>query len=837
MKTLTLPGSNQLRSAAPIALLIVFTLFLSACGGESTEALPNTSSGSNSISYSGPAPATADIQSFKLNVWDNLVQDNRCGSCHGAGGQSPTFVDQNNINSAYAQARTIVDLTAPSQSRMVTKVAGGHNCWTGSDVVCGNILTTYISKWADGAEGSVKTVELQAPVLKSPGSTIAFPEGSSTFGSTVYPVLRTYCAECHGDGGQTPYVASDNVDIAYQQSQSRIDLNSPENSRFVVRLRRDFHNCWANGGETDCDWSAGMMQMAIEQFAGPLSPEPVDPALVASKALVLDSDGLLANSGGRFEDNIIALYEFKAGQGQIAYDTSGVSTPLDLTLSGNVDWVLGWGINIGPEVKPETGPVTPAGKAQGSTASSSKLHALLTGSGEYAIEAWVAPGNITQEDARIITYSGSSTARNLTLSQTLQRYEVLHRSTTSDENTPFATQDGDKLLQATLQHVVVNYSPGTGRQIFINGEHSGDIDPDEPGLFSDWDDSFALVLGNETDGRSPWQGAIRMVAFHNRALTAEQVKTNYDVGVGQKFYLLFGVSHLIDVPESFIVFDVSVFDNYSYRFTEPFFISLDETAEPSGIALEGMRLGINGKEATVGQAWANLKVTLDSNAYEPGKGQPLSRLGTIIALENGPDSDEFFLTFDRLGSSTFSRTEPPLTGTVAPTILERPSDIGMKTFDEINESMARMTDIPSTTPAVADTFKTVKQQLPTVENIKGFLSSHQMAITQVAIQYCDVLVSDVQRRQDFFPGFDFSAPAATAFEHGGESLITGPLLARFVGDNLGSQPSAATIQTEVGGLIDQLALCGGDTCPADRTETIVKASCAAVLASATTLVQ
>src|SRR5690554_3998516 len=149
MKTLTLPGSNQLRSAAPIALLIVFILFLSACGGESTEALPNTSSGSNSISYSGPAPATADIQSFKLNVWDNLVQDNRCGSCHGAGGQSPTFVDQNNINSAYAQARTIVDLTAPSQSRMVTKVAGGHNCWTGSDVVCGNILTTYISKWAD----------------------------------------------------------------------------------------------------------------------------------------------------------------------------------------------------------------------------------------------------------------------------------------------------------------------------------------------------------------------------------------------------------------------------------------------------------------------------------------------------------------------------------------------------------------------------------------------------------------------------------------------------------------------------------------------------------------
>ncbi|MEH6561691.1 MAG: LamG domain-containing protein, partial [Marinobacter sp.] len=61
--------------------------------------------------------------------------------------------------------------------------------------------------------------------------------------------------------------------------------------------------------------------------------------------------------------------------------------------------------------------------------------------------------------------------------------------------------------------------------------------------------------------------------------------------------------------------------------------------------------------------------------------------------------------------------------------------------------------------------------------------------------------------------------------------------ARFVGENLETQPVASDIQTELASLIDQLALCGGSTCPADRTETIVKASCAAVLGSATTLVQ
>lgn len=812
--------------------LAVFAMLLSACGGESTEPLPNTSTGSSEVNYTGPAPASADVQNFKINLWDNLVAQDRCGACHGAGGQTPAFVDNQDINTAYAQANTIVNLSDPSQSLMVSKVAGGHNCWLSSTSACADILTTYITNWAGGSEGSVKTVELRAPEAKEPGSTLSFPADSGDFSSTIYPVLSQYCSDCHIEGIQTPLIASDDVQIAYDQAKSRINLENPSASRLVERLRNDFHNCW----DGDCDASALMMEMAIEDFAGLQQPQPVDPALLTSKALNLAADGLLANSGGRYEDNIIALYEFKSGEGQTAFDTSGVSPALDLTLSGNVDWVGGWGIKLGGAYENDQGFSVPAGKAQGTTASSRKLHSLLTATGEYAIEAWIAPGNVTQEDARIVTYSGSSTTRNTTLSQSLQRYEVLHRSTTSDENTAFSTQDADMLLQATLQHVVVNYAPGTGRQIYVNGESSGDVDPDPAGLLSEWDDSFALVLGNETDGNSPWEGAIRLVAFHNRALTPDQVKANYEVGVGEKFYLLFGVSHLVDVPQSYIVFEVSQFDSYSYRFVSPFFISLDSNAVPSGIPLKGMRLGINGKEATVGQAWANLDIVLDSDEYEPGSGQRLSRLGTVIALENGPESDEFFLTFDQAGDNTFARTEPGLLPAPEPADLEPSSEIGLKTFDEVNESMSRMTGIAKTQADVDATFRTVRQQLPSVEGIRGFLSSHQMAITQMAIQYCDVLVSDTLARDEVFPGFDFSAPVSTAFDSSGRNLVITSLINRFVGNNLTSQPATVETEAELNGLIDTLSACGS-SCPAGRTETIVKASCAAVLGSATTLVQ
>ncbi|MFE8069807.1 LamG domain-containing protein [Marinobacteraceae bacterium S3BR75-40.1] len=815
-------------------LFILLTAFvLAGCGGgKDTETLPNTGSTTTNSNYDGPAPATDDVQTFKRSLWDNLVSTDRCGACHSTGGQTPTFVNDADINTAYAQANTVVNLDQPGQSRMVTKVAGGHNCWLDSTSACADTLTRYIENWAGGSAGSATQIQLRAPAIKDPGNTKSFPADSSGFSSTVYPLLSSYCSDCHVEGVQTPYFASDDVDVAYDAAQAKIDLNNPAASRFVVRLRDEFHNCW--GG--DCETSANAMQSAIETYAGSLTAQAVDPDLVTSKALTLLGDGIVANSGGRYQDNVIALYEFKTGEGSTAYDTSGVEPALNLTLTGNVQWVGGWGIDIGASFEDEQVGMVRDGKAQGTTTASKKLHDLITASGEYAIEAWVVPGNITQEEARIITYSGSSDARNFTLSQTLQNYEILHRSSTTDQTVPFATADDDERLQATLQHVVVNFTPGGGRQIYINGEFTGDEDPADGGLLNTWDDSFAFVLGNETDRNSLWEGTLRMVAIHNRALTPEQIQTNFEVGVGQKFYLLFSVAHLIDVPESFIVFQVSQFDSYSYLFSEPFFISLDEDQVPDSIPVKGMRIGINGEEASVGQAYANLDVTLNEAGYTPGSGQPLSDLGTVIALQEGPENDEFFLSFEQLGDNTHVVVEAALPPAPTPSDLDPHSAIGLRTFDEINATMSAVTDVPTTNTAVAETFDTVKQQLPTTEDINGFLSSQQMGVTQLAIRYCDALVSDTSLRSSYFPGFDFSASAGSAFDAAGRAQIIDPLYDRLVGQNLASQPAKADVDSELNNLIDTLTSCAG-SCPADRTETVVKATCAAVLGSATTLVQ
>jgi len=794
---------------------------LAGCGGGAETVENPVTTGGSAPTYSGPPPATADVQSFKINVWDNLKATNRCGQCHTEGGQAPQFVRQDDINLAYAAANGIVTLGSPRDSRMVTKVAGGHNCWLASTTDCAAILTTWISNWAGATAGGSAGVDLEAPTIRDPGASKSFPAAPDLFASTVHPLLEEYCARCHAPSAansQSPFFASADIDEAYAAARVKINLDQPALSRLVLRLRNEFHNCWS-----DCTANSSEMEAAINAFAASIPLTQVDPSLVLSKALTL-YDGTVASGGNRYNGSVIGLWEFKTGSGRVAYDTSGVEPALHLNLSGDVTWVGGWGINVR------------SGKAQGSTTASRKLHDLILGTGEYSIEAWVAPGNVAQEDSRIVSYSGGTTSRNFMLGQTLYSYDFYNRSSATDQNgdPKLTTSDDDEDLQATLQHVVATYDPVNGRRIYVNGEFTGDADPSASSTIADWDDTFAFVLGNEVSGDRQFEGIFRLVAVHNRALTPEQINQNFQAGVGEKFYLLFSVSHLVDVPQAYIMFEVSQLDSYGYLFDKPTFISLDPAARPGSIPLAGMRIGVNGSEAQVGQAYRTLDTAITDSLYGP-LGQPLSTIGTVIGLEKGPEADEFFLTFDVLGSRQNVRTDAVPLAPAPPPDVQRAADVGLRVFDEINATMSELTGVSPTRPSVQATYEQVKQALPTIENIDTFVSAHPVAIAQLAIQYCDALVEDTGARSAYFPGFNFAASPAVAFNAAGRAIVLDSLVGRMMMQNVATEPNASEVRGDLDAMITRLAGCGG-SCAAGRTETIVKASCAALLGSAVTLV-
>ncbi|MEA3196308.1 MAG: hypothetical protein QOF32_360, partial [Gammaproteobacteria bacterium] len=217
--------------------VLAASLALSACsGGAPTTATAATAPTSSASAYTGPAPATADVQAFSVNFWANVRVQNRCGQCHNATSpaQMPNFARSDDVNLAYAQANTVVNLQQPATSLIVTKVSGGHNCWLADPNACGEILTTWISNWAGASVGGTGTqVQLQEPPVQTVGQTKNFPGSPAAFQSTVYPLLTQYCSKCHAPDAataQSPFFASSDINQAYQYAIPRMDLNAPSSS-------------------------------------------------------------------------------------------------------------------------------------------------------------------------------------------------------------------------------------------------------------------------------------------------------------------------------------------------------------------------------------------------------------------------------------------------------------------------------------------------------------------------------------------------------------------------------------------------------------------------------
>jgi hypothetical protein len=329
-----------------------------------------------------------------------------------------------------------------------------------------------------------------------------------------------------------------------------------------------------------------------------------------------------------------------------------------------------------------------------------------------------------------------------------------------------------------------------------------------------------------------------MVAIHNRALTPAQIQQNFNAGVGEKYYLLFDVSSLSNVPQSYIMMTASVNDTYSYLFTNPTFISLDPTQTPNNIPIAGIRIGINGAEASVGQTYIPLNATVTANGYNSQTGEPLSSVGAVIALENGPASDQFFLSFAQIGSHTHTYVDPTVTAP-APTPGPAEADMGVRTFERVSQSMAKLTGVSPLNASVASTYASVQQSLPSIPDFSAYSYSNQMAVAQLAAAYCNALVTDPNASASFFgAGFNASQTGSQLASNSGPVITS--LYDNLVGTapggaQLATAPPLAQVQTELTNLIGTLAA-GSAGSASGGAGTITTAACTALLASASTVI-
>jgi len=859
-----------------------------------------------------------DCQGFRNQLWlDVLARPDRCAGCHVPGGGGTGNFGAPDVIEAYeaVKANNRIDRNDPANSYLATKVLGGHNCWSdctanGQDIA--GRLVAWLNPTTGGTTQPAEDLGNVASRLENPdplydvdpsaedivlGNVVppATPGADQAgYNTHVYgPIVSQYCQQCHSEDAvqaqrQQPYFADTDLANAFNAvvENRKIDINNPPNSRLYLRLAQDSHNCWS-----DCNSNADAMLAAIEAWKSAIinNPSYVQPVVegtettfqTTSRGLTLEQ-GQVISGGQRVTAGQIALWEFKNDDGDnIAEDTSTIQPKIDLVLNDNVDWVGGWGVEFNP-----------GGRATAASIEDSrKLYDQIVATNEFTLEAWVVPANVTQEGPAIIaSYSFSDTERNFSMGQTLYSYEFLNRDTASpldvtnraNGQPTLITEPNDEDLQATQQHVVMTYDSVNGRRIYVNGEFTGDVDTVTGGALTDWDPSYVFTLGSDVGGANQWLGKLRMVAIYNRALTQEEITQNLEAGVGQKFHLLFKVGHLTDqLPDtSYIWMEVAEFDDYSYLFANPAFVVLDPDSgslTPTSITsldIQGMRIGVNGRLPTTGQAFLNMNETIsmpnltDSNnprhvsligttsATIGGvvtNNIPVKATGTIIAKQrgtNGDNPDQFYLTFENFAGEAGAQSE---NGTPIPLNYSYPDPVaglgnsnyiaGMRIFEETNATMAELTDIEVGNSAVRPTFIELQQQLPSGPALEGFTASHQMANAKLALTYCGELVDNSGLRNTYF---NQTIDLATVFDTPtSQANIVNTLYDKMIGREKAGEPIAGqpTLQQVSdlligsGGLLEQL--CPGGSCSgnATRNATILKSMCVSVLSSAAVTTQ
>jgi len=85
------------------------------------------------------------------------------------------------------------------------------------------------------------------------------------FKETLYPLLRRNCSACHStenkfaSGAQAPVHSDVDVNLAHEYALTRVNFREPRESKFVVRMEIDRHNCFAD----NCGVAANQMLAAV----------------------------------------------------------------------------------------------------------------------------------------------------------------------------------------------------------------------------------------------------------------------------------------------------------------------------------------------------------------------------------------------------------------------------------------------------------------------------------------------------------------------------------------------------------------------------------------------
>ncbi|HHG85790.1 MAG TPA: PKD domain-containing protein, partial [Bacteroidetes bacterium] len=325
------------------------------------------------------------------------------------------------------------------------------------------------------------------------------------FANQVYttPVLNTLVQEVvNRTGWQSGNSLAIVVTGTGHRNAKSFNFNPAQAPRLVVEYTT------ANVGQTITNLTAGNYQVTVTDAN----------ACVLTDSVTLINVGTNCNPcAGRVRNGLLALYPFFEGSGGIVHDASGYQSPLDLQISNPnaVSWLPGGALSI------QSPTILKSGIA-------AKVHAACAVTHELTVEAWVKPANLSQNGpSRIASMSINPTNRNFTLAQEGQQFRSRIRTSTSSLNGTPDLSTGN-VVATSLQHVVFTRDAAGAWLVYVNGQV--EATGSRTGDFSNWDNSWTFLLGNELTENRPWLGEMHLVALYDVALSASEINQNLMAG-------------------------------------------------------------------------------------------------------------------------------------------------------------------------------------------------------------------------------------------------------------------------------------------------------------------
>lgn len=160
---------------------------------------------------------------------------------------------------------------------------GGSGVKSNLEALCGSNASGYSA--LPNGEGGYNYEQASYPCK------VIFDESASlaAFKTTVYPLVRKNCAQCHNTEtlADAPIIADVDANLAHAYALTRVSFRHPEESKLATHLVNAGHNCWAK----DCAESNAQMVAAVKSWVAAVQQSlPPIPRSVAESVKVSEED-------------------------------------------------------------------------------------------------------------------------------------------------------------------------------------------------------------------------------------------------------------------------------------------------------------------------------------------------------------------------------------------------------------------------------------------------------------------------------------------------------------------------------------------------------------------